>query len=194
MPSPRAPLVVETKPAANASPLLTQHDYKRFIEQVRSDPNCDILQVGRNMELFVVHANNTNQWRQRVLLETLTELRTPQLRKEKLELALRNLRRWQREPIAVDLAARHTALWSSSSGKVLLLQGDWGDVTQDLTMQHGKMFVVLNMAHAKSPGGGGGYVHGTATSLCQEARCTRPRRSSSMWSREITCTNGPWKI
>ena len=113
------------------------------------------------MDLFTVHANATNQWRQRVLLETLIKLRTPELRKEKLEQALLNLERWRRDPVTVDLASHYSASWRSSSGKVFLLQGDWGDVTQDLTKQYGKTFVVLNMAHAKSPGGGGGYVHGT---------------------------------
>ena len=42
----------------------------------------------------------------------------------------------------------------------MVVAGDWGDVTLNLSKKYGQTFAVLNMAHAKSPGGGGGYVHG----------------------------------
>ena len=47
------------------------------------------------------------------------------------------------------------ASWSSHSGKVMVVRGDWGDATLFLSKTYGETFVVLNMAHAKSPGGRG---------------------------------------
>ncbi len=50
---------------------------------------------------------------------------------------------------------------SPSTGPVLLvLPGDWGEVTKELTRRWGTTFTVLNMANAHVPGGA--YVEGTA--------------------------------
>jgi Uncharacterized protein conserved in bacteria (DUF2263) len=42
--------------------------------------------------------------------------------------------------------------------EIRVLPGDWGDVTQAITREHGTCFAVLNMANAYSPGGA--YVEG----------------------------------
>jgi hypothetical protein len=41
---------------------------------------------------------------------------------------------------------------------VLVLPGDWGEVTLELTRRYGTLFASLNMANAYGPGGG--YTHG----------------------------------
>ncbi len=62
-------------------------------------------------------------------------------------LAMNNLSRWQKEKIT-----------SNPEQKIQVIQGDWGDVTLELTKTHGECFAVLNMANAYVPGGG--YVEG----------------------------------
>lgn len=64
------------------------------------------------------------------------------------QLALKNLQRWRQE-------RGETA----SDQRVLVLPGDWGEVTLSLTKQYGTCFAVLNMANAYVPGGA--YVEGT---------------------------------
>ena len=62
------------------------------------------------------------------------------------------------------LAKANLDRWASESSQpqadkqVHVVPGDWGEVTQDLTRQHGKCFAVLNMANAHVPGGG--YIEG----------------------------------
>ncbi len=62
------------------------------------------------------------------------------------------------------LAKANLDRWASESSQphadkqIHVVQGDWGEVTQDFTQQHGKCFAVLNMANAHVPGGG--YVEG----------------------------------
>ncbi len=57
------------------------------------------------------------------------------------------------------LAAHNLARWAEAAvpraptPAVLVLRGDWGDVTQALTRQFGTCFAVLNMANAFFPGG-----------------------------------------
>jgi len=64
-------------------------------------------------------------------------------------LAMQNLQRWRNE-----------SLENISDTRVLVLPGDWGDVTLSLTKEYGTCFAVLNMANAYVPGGA--YVEGTA--------------------------------
>ena len=42
--------------------------------------------------------------------------------------------------------------------EVVVLPGDWGEVTLELTRRYGTLFASLNMANAYGPGGG--YTHG----------------------------------
>jgi hypothetical protein len=48
----------------------------------------------------------------------------------------------------------------SNSCRIIVRTGDWGDVTLALTKEFGTCFAVLNMANAKTFGGG--YTHGAA--------------------------------
>ena len=63
--------------------------------------------------------------------------------------AAENLRRWQ-----------SAAAVQPDSLDVRVIQGDWGDVTGDLTRECGTTFAALNMANAYAPGGA--YVEGAA--------------------------------
>ncbi|MEM1309319.1 MAG: poly(ADP-ribose) glycohydrolase domain-containing protein [Cyanobacteria bacterium P01_H01_bin.153] len=60
---------------------------------------------------------------------------------------MQNLQRWRGEAQKTDLRKG-----------VILLPGDWGDVTLKLTEEYGVCFAVLNMANAFVPGGA--YVEG----------------------------------
>ena len=84
--------------------------------------------------------------RRRVLRETLEALATPAQRARASERAAANLARWRTEASGAPAAS------------VQVLAGDWGEVTQALTRQHGACFAVLNMANAYVPGGA--YVEG----------------------------------
>jgi hypothetical protein len=84
--------------------------------------------------------------RRRVLRETLEALATPAQRARANERAAANLARWRTEASGTPVAS------------VQVLAGDWGEVTQALTRQHGACFAVLNMANAYVPGGA--YVEG----------------------------------
>ena len=62
-----------------------------------------------------------------------------------------------------QLARQNLANWSAtkqsaSAQQVRVLEGDWGVVTQALTIEFGQCFAVLNMANAYMPGGA--YVEG----------------------------------
>jgi hypothetical protein len=59
---------------------------------------------------------------------------------------------------AENLARWRAARTSGSSPAIVVLPGDWGEVTQTLTRTHGECFAVLNMANAYKPGGA--YVEG----------------------------------
>ena len=63
------------------------------------------------------------------------------------ELARQNLARWAQQAPPPPIAMR-----------VLVLPGDWGEVTHRLTKEYGVTFASLNMANAFGPGGG--YTHG----------------------------------
>lgn len=83
--------------------------------------------------------------RRRVLRETLARLEE------------RGLPHWR------DLAARNLSRWraeATSLPRLLVLPGDWGEVTGALARRAGETFAVLNMANAFVPGGA--YTEGTA--------------------------------
>jgi hypothetical protein len=61
--------------------------------------------------------------------------------------AASNLAHWREQPAA-----------SSSSLRVEVLPGDWGEVTRTLTAKYGEIFAVLNMANPYVPGGA--YIEG----------------------------------
>ena len=85
--------------------------------------------------------------RQRVLLDTLARLEDASADARYHMLAQRNLARWA--------AAQRP---SCSECKIVVLPGDWGEVTHRMTKEFGATFAALNMANAFGPGGG--YVDG----------------------------------
>jgi hypothetical protein len=87
--------------------------------------------------------------RQLVLLETLRSLEEASPTARFHRLAQANLRRWK---AAAPAAAK------TGGCVVRVLRGDWGEVTHQMTKQHGTTFASLNMANAHAPGGG--YTHG----------------------------------
>jgi len=99
-----------------------------------------------------------NGTRQLVLLETLKalELASPTARYH--VLARQNLLRWKlgaetgapRKLSRAQVAAAGTGSWC----RVVVLPGDWGVVTLEMTRRYGMTFASLNMANAYGPGGG----------------------------------------
>ncbi len=85
--------------------------------------------------------------RRAILGETLGKLATPEVRAGYHRLAAKNLERWQQAVATPEPV-----------GQVLVVPGDWGDVTLQLTKRYGAYFATLNMANAFVPGGG--YVEG----------------------------------
>ncbi len=82
------------------------------------------------------------QRRREVLRETLTAFETCAFPDHLHERARLNLSRW-----------RQDSRVSSPQLSVLVLPGDWGQVTLGLTKRFGECFAVLNMANAYFPGG-----------------------------------------
>lgn len=63
------------------------------------------------------------------------------MRNALLGMAMKNLHDWERDAKAPQRT-------------VEVVKGDWGHVAQELTKLHGKVYAVLNMANAVTPGGG----------------------------------------
>ena len=90
--------------------------------------------------------------RQQVLLETLTQLEAgPTDLYHKL--AMKNVVHWRERA----KQAESTAV-TGVPCRVVVLPGDWGEVTLALTKEYGRTFASLNMANAYGPGGG--YTQG----------------------------------
>ena len=87
----------------------------------------------------------------RVLRDTLARLATPELRAQYQKHAQRNIVRWARE-------AAEKRNDDGIKMRIEVSEGDWGEVTQELTKRFGTTFASLNMANAKSFGGA--YHHG----------------------------------
>ena len=104
--------------------------------------------------------DGVNGQRQKVLLDTLTALEEASPTAKYHTLAQLNLRRWHEQAVSsgVTPTAAGKLLPPSSSCKVIVRAGDWGEVALLLTKELGKTFAVLNMANAVGPGGG--YTHG----------------------------------
>ena len=83
-------------------------------------------------------------WRRQILRETVASFDGEGLSHYR-SLAHSNLQRWQSQ--ANPMAAT-----------IVVQPNDWGEVTLQLTKQHGAIFAVLNMANAVVPGGG--YLEG----------------------------------
>jgi len=98
--------------------------------------------------------------RQYVLLETLGALEQASATARYHELALRNLQRWAQQARSSPPAGETPA---GGACAVLVLPGDWGEVTLELTRRYGTLFASLNMANAYGPGGG--YTHGMVVNL-----------------------------
>ena len=85
--------------------------------------------------------------RQHILLETLAALEKASAAARYHELALRNLQRWAQQARPSPTAATAAA----AACAVLVLPGDWGEVTLELTRRYGTLFASLNMANAYGP-------------------------------------------
>lgn len=96
---------------------------------------------------------NAGGTRINVLLSTLAALEEGSERYH--ELAAQNLDRWAS---SVALTAEPSSLPAPAKCQVVVLPGDWGDVTLKMTKDFGRIFACLNMANAYCPGGG--YVEG----------------------------------
>ena len=119
----------------------------------------DVLDCGRDLtKLNVDKKNSAKLWRQCVLCETLEKLSKPDAREQKLRLAMTNVERWRFE---AGLLKGPPPDEAKRGVQVLVVEGDWGDVALDWTKRSGRLWVVLNMANADIPGGGGGYVNGS---------------------------------
>ena len=69
-------------------------------------------------------------------------------------IAQGNVARWA-------AAASPHAPRADGACEVLVMPGDWGEVTLALTKRYGATFACLNMANARAPGGG--YTDGLAS-------------------------------
>jgi hypothetical protein len=87
--------------------------------------------------------------RRAVLRGTLDRFATADSPQKYHLLAQTNLQRWF-----------NTRELTSASHRVLVVSGDWGEVTHSMTKTHGTCFAALNMANAFVPGGA--YVEGAA--------------------------------
>ena len=93
-------------------------------------------------------ASGISGQRQRVLLDTLRSLEAASSSRQYHRLAQQNLQRWRQSATPQPTAALNTVC------RVLVLPGDWGQVTLELTKRFGATFAALNMANAFGPGGG----------------------------------------
>ncbi|WED42027.1 poly(ADP-ribose) glycohydrolase domain-containing protein [Legionella cardiaca] len=84
--------------------------------------------------------------RRAVLKDTVEKLDSDAKRQNYFQKAQANHQRWKSNASA------------STTNRVRVIQGDWGEVTQELSKEEGKIYAVLNMANAFSPGGG--YLEG----------------------------------
>lgn len=144
------PKLLEVEPLASTDD--RQKQLQEWVQHWKLSES-HIFDWGRRIELMQAQERADLWWRQRVLLDTLDMLKTPDRRAAKLEQAMGNLETWNCQRRAKSLPGHVD---------VSVLEGDWGEVAISLTKKYGCMFAVLNMAHAQCPGGGGGYVHGTA--------------------------------
>ncbi|NDH69729.1 MAG: DUF2263 domain-containing protein, partial [Gammaproteobacteria bacterium] len=94
-----------------------------------------------------------NRLRQIILFETLRLFEAQSDGLYYHRLARDNLARWA-------VTAANKSQKSQSTCVVSVIEGDWGDVTHQLTKEHGVCFAVLNMANAYRPGGG--YTSGAS--------------------------------
>jgi len=94
-----------------------------------------------------------NKRRQIILLQTLGLFEAQSDGLYYHRLARDNLARWA-------VTAANKSQKSKSTCVVSVIEGDWGDVTHQLTKEHGVCFAVLNMANAYRPGGG--YTSGAS--------------------------------
>lgn len=93
------------------------------------------------------YSTDDARMRRNVLRETILRFENCPTGDRYLGQAKLNLARWK--------SAAHSP---SSSPEILVLPGDWGEVTQGLTKRFGQCFAMLNMANAYVPGGA--YVEG----------------------------------
>lgn len=93
------------------------------------------------------YSHPENALRRRVLRETIERFRACPEGDRYQSRAQRNLARWKSQSTSQEQPTQ-----------ILVLPGDWGEVTHGLTKRYGTCFAVLNMANAYVPGGA--YVEG----------------------------------
>lgn len=115
------------------------------------EPSSDIHEHGRALELIhgtlpedLDRHNFSDLRRIQILSETVEKLSTPEKRALYHQQAAKNLARW----------AKAATQQPSKTLQLMVLPGDWGDVTAEMTRRYGKTFAVLNMANAYAFGGG----------------------------------------
>jgi hypothetical protein len=99
--------------------------------------------VGDYGKSIFVREDNEESDTKRALYQTLLQLSSVELRRQRVQMAKGNVERWA--------AARQ-----AKKGQPTLVVSchDWGDATRALTERFGVTFAVLNMANARSFGGG----------------------------------------
>ena len=136
----------------------------------RAQDDDDVWRFGRETNrspprIFVEPGGHPLCPRHQVVLEeTLEAMKTIKLRQGFRKTASTNLKRWKSQRAGGLSGTQRQRM------RVIMRQGDWGSVTAELTEEYGEIFAVLNMANARFPGGGGGYMEGT---LAQEENMFR---------------------
>lgn len=140
---------VKTIPAGPLPPKLISALLTRGAALTVQTPTCVIPSVqwtdcSKDLHIPGQPPANTpddREYRKHVLWDTLESLQGPQL-KTATDEAKANLRRWA------------TAAVNVTPPYLEVLDGDWGEITQQMTERYGQLYTVLNMAHAEHPGGG----------------------------------------
>jgi hypothetical protein len=145
----RRPALVTRSVASEARAIVCGAGFDCTPRQLRMcDFGCPLPRPGR------LHPGD-NGVRQQVLLDTLRAFEEASPTARYHVLAQQNRLRWKAAARRARLQGSPEA--SSAAGipcRVIVLPGDWGVVTLQMTRKYGATFACLNMANAYGPGGG----------------------------------------